>query len=812
MRILKFGGTSVGNADRIRGVFEIVKPLAQSKAKPWVVVSAMQGITNLLIDAGKIAARGEEKHCELFEKIATTHHDCLNNLFSGADAAERTISALLDELQAVLRGVSLVRELSARTLAYISSFGERLSAHLVAAYFCRQGIPAEYIDARTLIKTNDDFNKARVDFEQTNMLIQSFAHHRDALPIITGFIGATLTGDTTTLGRGGSDYTASIIGAAIKAEEIEIWTDVDGVLTADPRKVKKAFPIPHMTFEEAMELSHFGAKVIYPPTMQPALDANIPLRIKNTLNPSAEGTMISSSATENTFPITGISSIDNIALLRISGSGMIGVAGISMRLFGALARHHISVIFITQASSEHTICFAVDPNRAREAKRVLDAEFALEIEANLIGETLIEEGLSILSVVGENMRNTSGVSGKIFQAVGKNGINIVAIAQGSSELNISFVVSQNDETKALNAIHDEFFLSDRKALHVFLAGVGLIGGTLLRQIRDHAPRLARENHLEIKLCGVTNSSKSAFNSDGCPFEEAQKLIAASEDAADPAHFVRRMKALNLPNSIFIDCTASTQFIEFYPEMLRCGISIVTPNKKSLSSDQALYNEIKAAGRTRSNRMLYETCVGAGLPVISTLSDLIKSGDQVQSIQAVLSGTLSFLFNSYDGSMPFSEIVRLAKEKGFTEPDPRDDLSGLDVARKLLILARETGVSLELRDIEVENLVPEACRTAPSVEEFLNSLATQNEEFAARLHDAKRRAGKLCYIASLRDGKAKVALEVVDATHPFASLSGSDNIISFTTERYAERPLVVKGPGAGAEVTAAGVFADLIRIG
>jgi aspartokinase/homoserine dehydrogenase 1 len=629
--------------------------------------------------------------------------------------------------------------------------------------------------------------------------------------VITGFIGSTFNNETTTLGRGGSDYTASIFAAALHANEIEIWTDVDGVLTTDPKKVKKAFPLKSLTYEEAMELSHFGAKVIHPPTMHPALERKIPIRIKNTFNPAFEGTVINGKSLPNNFPIKGISAIDDIALIRLQGSGMVGVAGIAQRIFKALAAREINIIMITQASSEHTICFAVLPKFSNLAKKAIQEEFHYEIKEKLINDPIVECNLSIIAVVGENMRNTPGISGKVFQALGKNGINIIAIAQGSSELNISSVIGKENLAKALNALHDAFFLSIAKTVNLYIVGTGLIGGTLLSQIHQQEDFLAKEYLLNVKIIALANRGKMLIDKNGINPSEWKERLQSDGIKTNLNDFVEQMKNYNLPSSIFVDCTASEQVADKYLEILDSAISVVTPNKRANTRSYKYYEQLKNSALNHNVKFLYETNVGAGLPIISTIRDLVSSGDKVLKIEGVLSGTLSYLFTSYTKGKSFSEIVKQAKEKGFTEPDPREDLNGMDVARKLLILAREIGLKLELKNMKVESLIPKSALKTKSVDEFFIKLAEHDDEFEKKRKKAEANGKVLRYIARLENGKAEISLQEVGTDHPFYSLSGSDNIFAFTTKHYQERPIVIKGPGAGANVTSAGVFADIIRI-
>ncbi|MBP9770665.1 bifunctional aspartate kinase/homoserine dehydrogenase I [Candidatus Gracilibacteria bacterium] len=593
------------------------------------------------------------------------------------------------------------------------------------------------------------------------------------------------------------------------SQKIEIWTDTDGLMTANPRKVKKAFPIKEISYIEAMEMCHFGVKIIHQTVIQEAQRKNIPIVIKNKLNPDFPGTVISKKTNHN-FIIQGISSISDIALLRLQGSGMVGVPGVSKRLFGALSNEKINIILISQASSEHSICFAVEPNSAEQAKNAIESEFSEEIKNNQIDQVFIEKNLSIIAIVGENMRHTPGISAKLFSALGKNGINISAIAQGSSELNISTVISKSDENKALNAIHDAFFLSGTKTLNLFFFGCGQIGKTILKQISEQSEFLQNEKLLEMKISGLANSKKMILSEQGIDLGNWQNSLE-NGDPSNAESFTTKMIKLNLPNSVFIDCTSNEEITKLYEKILKESISIVTPNKKANSSDLKTYKKLKEAAKKSNIKFLYETNVGAGLPIINTLQDLLYSGDKIIKIEAVLSGTLSYIFNSFTGEKPFSEIVLEAQKKGYTEPDPRDDLNGLDVARKLLILSREIGLPLEMEDIEVENLVPEDCRQIPNLEDFFAKLSTHNSDYSEKLSKAKSEEKRLCYIAKIENNKASVKLETINKNHPFNSLSGSDNIVSFTSTRYLERPLVIKGPGAGAEVTAAGVFADVIRI-
>ena len=812
MKVLKFGGSSVGNPERIKNVIEIIKKSLDENKNIAVIFSAFQKVTDELLKMSQTAAEGDQVYQDLFKKLADRHISIAKEVLAvkSQSGILASLKLSLNELEDVLHGVYLVKEISPRIQDFILSFGERLSAFIISNAIKDRKIDCEFLDSRSLIKTDDTFGNAKVDLEATYKNIKNYFKTNKKLQIITGFIASTQNNETTTLGRGGSDYSASILGAALNVKEIEIWTDVDGVLTADPKKVKKAFPLKSMTYEEAMELSHFGAKVIHPPTMQPALEKKIPIRIKNTFNPAFEGTVINGKSNSHNFSIKGISSIDEIALLRIQGGGMVGVAGIAQRIFSALAGKRINIILITQASSEHSLCIAILPRFAALAKKAIQQELYYEIKEKLVNEPVIESNLSIIAVVGENMRKTPGISGRVFQALGRNGINIVAIAQGSSELNISAVINKENEAKALNALHDAFFLSIAKTVNLYLVGTGLIGGTLLKQLHHQTDFLAREYLLNVKIIGLANSRKMLIDQNSIEPSAWESKLFDDGAKTNLDNFIDEMKRLNLPNSIFIDCTASDKVVARYREILESSISIVTPNKKANSGSYEDYLQLKHAALKHNVRFLYETNVGAGLPIISTLKDLVSSGDKVLKIEGVLSGTLSYIFNSFNDGKTFSEIVKDAKEKGYTEPDPREDLKGTDVARKLLILARETGLTLELNDINVQNLVPAQARNVKSIEDFFKKLKEFDKEFEAKRKSAEAKGNALRYIAKLENGKAEISLQEVNKDHPFYALSGSDNILALNTTHYQVRPIVIKGPGAGADVTAAGVFADVIR--
>ena len=813
MKVLKFGGSSVANPDRINSVIEIVKPYLQRGEMNALVVSAFGGITDLLIQASTAALSGKDEFKTLLATIDQRHLDAVRGLIAmqRQSAIIAQVRVVINELEDVLHGTYLVRERTPRTLDFIMSFGERLSAYIISEAFRDKGIQAEFLDARKVVRTDSHFGNAKVDFATTDRQIQEHFKQHTSLQVITGFIGSSETGETTTLGRSGSDYTAAIFAGALQAESLEIWTDVDGMMTADPRKVKKAFTVPEMTYSEAMELSHFGAKVIFPATMQPVMSKSTPIWIKNTFNPSFAGTCIHEAANGKDHPIKGISSMAGVSLLSVEGSGLLGVVGTSKRLFGVLAAERINVILISQASSEHSICLAVESRYAGLAKKLIELEFQYEIKGGEMDEVSIEGDLSIIAIVGEGMKHNPGTSGRMFNSLGKNGINIHAIAQGSSELNISAVIREVDTSKALNVLHEAFFLSDRKILNLFIAGTGLIGSTLLKMMDRQKLKLMSDSAIEVNVVGMCNSRKMLFDVNGLtPGTAIDRVLKEGEPLQAPAFF-DKMRQLNLSNSIFVDCTSSEEVAGYYHDLLNANISIVTPNKKANSGNLERYQSLKTAAQKRGVKFLYETNVGAGLPIINTLNDLLLSGDRVIKIEAVLSGTLNYIFSSFAQGKSFSAIVEEARAKGYTEPDPRDDLNGMDVGRKILILARETGATLEIEQVQIENLVPKELQSVKSVDEFMKQLPKFDNHFEKLRAEAASKNEKLRYMAILDDTGARTVLKGVDAQHPFYSLSGSDNIILITTERYHDRPMVIRGPGAGAEVTAAGVFADIIRI-
>ena len=814
MKVLKFGGTSCGTVSSIQAVLEIIKGKQAQEKGVAAVFSAMSGVTNKLIEAGYKATEGDLTYLEIIQAIENRHFEVVRALIEVKSQSKvfANIRTIINELDDLLKGISLIKEISLRTCDLVVSFGERLSTTLIYEILKAQGVDCQFLDARKVVRTNANFGMAEVNFEVTNRQIQEYFSKTKSLQLITGFIGSTEKGETTTLGRGGSDYTGSIFGAALNAEEIEIWTDVDGMMTADPRKVKNAFTIPTVTYSEAMELTHFGAKVIYPPSLQPAFAKNIPIRVLNTFNTDFIGTVVNRSAEPSEYIITGISSIDNLALVNLQGSGMIGVAGVSAKLFTVLAKHKISVILISQASSEHSICFAIEPSASVEVKEILEKEFKAEIAIGDVEGIEIQENLSVIAVVGEGMKKHTGVSGKLFSVLGKNGINIIATAQGSSELNISVVIEKKDISKALNVIHDTFFFSQVKTLNLFLVGTGLIGKALLNQLQGQEGYLSKYKALKINLVGVMNSRKMLINSEGISMDSWFEDLDNTGKKSELWQFVAEAKRLNLPNSIFADCTANKEIHNEYLGLFEANISVVTPNKVANSGRYADYALLHQTALKKGVKFLYETNVGAGLPVINTLQGLIASGDKFERIEGVLSGTLSYIFNNFKAGIKFADIVREAKVKGYTEPDPREDLSGMDVARKILILGREIGLRLEPEDVTIEKLLPENCELAPTVDDFFKELEVSNTYFEDMVNQAEAKGEVLRFIATLENNKINIGVKSINKSHPFYMMDGADNVISFTTKRYHDRPLVIKGPGAGAEVTASGVFADIVAIG
>lgn len=803
MKVLKFGGTSVGSAVNIKKVHEIVSGQSTDVV---VVVSALGGITDKIVNAAKMAALGSDFYLDELEAIRQRHFDVVTELFEKPSGIMDEIGPLLQELEQVMMGVTLVNELTPKTMDRLLGMGERLSSLIISRYF-----GCELKDASGFILTDSQFGKATVDFSKTNAQIKSSFEQFHGVAIVPGFVAKNKAGEYTTLGRGGSDYTAAIIAAALDADSLEIWTDVDGFMTADPKVIRKAYTIPVLSYTEAMELSNFGAKVIYPPTILPVYKKGIPVHIKNTLRPEADGTLITQSAANGRErPIKGISSISRIALLTVQGIGMVGVAGISMRLFTALAKERINVILISQASSENTISIAIEEHSAEVAEEAIRKEFAQEIASDQINKVVVENNLSIVAIVGENMKHSTGIAGKLFTTIGRNGINVSAIAQGASEYNISWVVRNEDLRKTLNVVHESFFLSENVELNIFLIGVGLVGSHLLAQIARQHERLLNENHLNLKITGIANSRKMVFDRDGIEVANYKNLLSESEKISKVSEFISEMISMNMYNSVFVDCTASGEIARQYHRILDANVSVVTANKIAASSEYENYALLKKTAKQKGVKFLFETNVGAGLPIINTLNDLVNSGDKVLRIEAVLSGTLNFIFNTLSDKIPFSKAVRMAKEAGYSEPDPRIDLSGVDVVRKLLILARESGYRIDKDDVKINSFIPEHCFEG-STDDFWAKLPELDQSFESRRIELSGKGMKWRFVASFEEGNAEVGLQEIGQQHPFYDLEGSNNLIIYRTERYNEFPMLIKGYGAGADVTAAGVFADIIKV-
>jgi len=746
MIVLKFGGSSVKNAENILKVKDIIKKQFHKKTPYTVVVSALGGVTDSLIKMSTLASKGDDAYKAVLQEFKTRHLATAKELVSAKvyKQLEKDLVINHSTLEDLLKGIFLVREVSPRTMDYVLSFGERNSAFIISHALREHAIKSAYLDARNIIFTDKKFGKANVDFKETQKRITKYYKENSAeVQIVTGFISSDVGGLTTTLGRGGSDYTASILASCLKAKRLEIWTDVDGVLTTDPRKVSKAFTVPSLSYREAMELSHFGAKVIYPPTLLPALKRKIPILIRNTFNPKFEGTLIDHKVKPSIDKeITGLSSLNGISLMRLQGSGMVGMPGIAARLFSALADREINIILITQGSSEYAISFAVNSDDAKQAKAAIEQAFDREIEEGLINDVLIESHQSIIAIVSEQMRNQPGVAGKLFAALGKEGININAIAQGSSECNISFVVSEEEERKALNLIHDSFFLSGSIDINLYMIGVGLIGGTLISQLKQQAKRLKKEQNLDVKIIGLSNSRKMLISPQGIDMTQWEDHLDDARTKADPETFVEQMIADNLPNSIFIDCTANAAIPEYYQRVLENNISIVTPNKIATSSSYRNYKRLKDTAKKNHTAFLYETNVGAGLPVITTLENLVSSGDKITKLEAVLSGSISYIFNTFGSGKSFSEVVMDAKNLGLTEPDPRDDLSGLDVKRKITILAREAGHPVNMSGVKLKGILSKECLEAKTVSGFFKALKKMNPSFDEMSDKAAKKNKKL----------------------------------------------------------------------
>ena len=812
MKVLKFGGTSVGSSKNINSVINILENYGETDGIVCVV-SAVGGITDKLLLAGKQAQSKDRAFVDTFSGIKERHYTIIKELNpTNNKGILNYIDDRLSALYSLLEGIYLINELSPKTSDKLVSYGELLSSYIIAETMKNRGLSAERKNSHELIITNSNFTKAEVDYKITDKNIQDyFKSASQQITILPGFISKSKTGEQTTLGRGGSDFTAAIIAAALHVEQLEIWTDVSGMFTTNPKLVKQAYPIDKISYQEAMELSHFGAKVLYPPTVQPVLSLDIPIHIKNTLDPDAVGTIISNEDTKSLSPVKGISNISNIALLTLEGTGMVGIPGFSKRLFETLSQEKINVIMITQASSEHSICLGIDEKDAQAAKAAIDVVFENEIALGKIEPIIIENGLSIIALVGDNMKNHQGISGKMFSTLGRNNINIRAIAQGASEKNITAVIDEKDVKKALNTLHEQFFESKTKQLNVFITGVGNVGERLVEQIKQQNKYLKDHLKINIRVAGLSNSRTMIFDETGLNLKDWKTQLAKGEKASLQGFF-ENTKALNLRNSIFVDVTANKDIADLYAQYLRQSIAIVACNKIACSSDYNNYKELKRLSLKYNAPFLFETNVGAGLPVIDTLNNLIASGDKVNSIQAVLSGSLNFVFNNFNDKTKFYDVVKQAGAEGYTEPDPRIDLSGVDVARKILILARESGIEMNLEDIDNTSFLSASGLKSDTVEDFYNTLIADEAHYQSLYASSKANHCQLKYVAKLDNGKASVSLQEIPEGHPFYNLEGSDNIVMFYTQRYPKQPMIIKGAGAGADVTASGLFADIIRIG
>ena len=811
MKVLKFGGTSVGSPENIKNIIEIISQNDPNKVQ-IIVVSAFAKVTNLLLEAAQLASLKNSTYLSVLEDINSIHLNMINNLIPAEKSAEiiKKITDKLGELRQVLDSIVHINELSPKSEANIVSFGELLSSEIITEILHLNEINAVRKDSRELIITNSEYTNASVQFEETNRNINSFfSNNAHKVIVMPGFIASSAKSETTVLGRGGSDFTAAIIAAALDASVLEIWTDVSGMFTANPKMVSQAMPIEEISYEEAMELSHFGAKVIYPPTIHPVLKKQIPILIKNTLYPEEKGTLITKKS-ELSEPVKGITHIENVTLITLEGSGMVGIPGFSKRLFETLSSEKINVKLITQASSEHSICIGIDDGNAEKAKEAVDTEFEFEILRGRIDPLVVEKNLAIVAIVGDNMKSHQGISGKMFSTLGKNNVNIRAIAQGASEKNISAVIDTKDIKKALNSLHESFFKGNYKQLNLYITGVGNVGEKLIEQIVQQQQFLLENLKINLRVIGLSNSRKMIFNEDGIELQHWKNTLQNGESALLDG-FLKKATELNLRNSIFVDITANTDVANIYKYYLKNSIAVVACNKIACSSTYEKYKELKDLSLEYNAPFLFETNVGAGLPVIDTLNNLIASGDSITSIQAVLSGSLNFVFNNFTSETKFYDVVKQAQDEGYTEPDPKIDLSGVDVARKILILARESGLKLNLEDIENIPFLTENNLNSGSVDVFYKTLVEDANHFNALLASANKSNCQLKYVAELNDGKAKVGLREIPEGHPFYNLKGKDNIVMFYTKRYPEQPMIIKGAGAGADVTASGLFADIIKI-
>ena len=807
MKVLKFGGSSVGSVNSILSVKKIVEAVEEPVI---VVVSALGGITDKLINTSQMAADGNPAYEKEYRDILNRHIEMVYTVIPAGEARSLLldqVNELLSELKNIYQGIFLIRDLSPKTSATIVSYGERLSSIIVANLI--EG--AVWYDSRTFIKTEKKHSRHILDSDLTTQLVKATFNELPKVALVPGFISSDKnSGEITNLGRGGSDYTASIIAAALQAEVLEIWTDVDGFMTADPRVISSAYVINELSYVEAMELCNFGAKVVYPPTIYPACHNNIPILIKNTFNPNAPGTIIEQEIKEESKAIKGISSINDTALITVTGLGMVGVIGVNYRIFKALAKNGISVFMVSQASSENSTSIGVRNQDAELACEVLNEEFSKEIEMGEISPVCAEKNLATIAIVGENMKKTPGIAGKLFGTLGRNGISVIACAQGASETNISFVVEEKYLRKSLNVIHDSFFLSEYQVLNLFICGTGTVGDSLIKQLASQQEKLMKERGLKLNVVGIANGHQALFDRDGLDLSNYRALLDEKGAASSPQIIRDEVIGMNIFNSVFVDCTANADVASLYKDLLNNNVSVVAANKIAASSSYANYSELKRIARNRGVKYLFETNVGAGLPIIKTINDLLASGDKILKIEAVVSGTLNFIFNKISADVPFSETIRLAKEQGYSEPDPRIDLSGKDVIRKLVILAREAGYVLEQEDVEKHLFVPDEFFEG-SLDDFWKNIPSLDADFEARRQKLEAENKHWKFVAKLEDGKGSVSLQEVSRSHPFYGLEGSNNIVLLTTERYNEYPMMIQGYGAGASVTAAGVFADIISV-
>ena len=812
MKVLKFGGTSVANAEAITQLKSIVASLNSNDLV--VVVSALGGVTDKLEEALELASSKQSGYRKIFEALEQRHIDLARELYPPAKQGGilARLKSEFNLLETLLEGSFLIGEKTARLKDLVLGYGELLSSEIIAGFFENQGLNVQWANSRELILTNDQFGRARVKKARTYKRLQAFAEANiGKILLAPGFIASCERGDTTTLGRGGSDYTAALWAAALEVEELQIWTDVSGMYTSHPALVRQAKSIVQLSYEEAMELSHFGAKVLYPPTIWPVLEKGCPIRIKNTFAPKHPGTLIQAAENPDAKTVRGISHIQGISLLTLEGPDMVGIPGVSRRFFEALGTAEVNVVLITQASSEHSICAGILSSQMETAQIAIEKEFDREIETGRLKPLLIEHELAVVALVGDNLKSHQGVSGKMFSALGKNNVNIHAIAQGGSERNISAVIAEKDVKKALNTLHETFFEVQTRQLNLFILGVGNVGTRFLNQVQQQLPYLREHLRLQLRVIGLSNSRTMAFDEEGIELENWSKTLAAGEQAHIEG-FKERIQSLNMRNSILVDNTASAEVARQYPDFLSKNIAVVTCNKIACSSELDYYKQLKGLSQRYLTPFLFETNVGAGLPIIDTLRNLIISGDSVREIHAILSGSLNFVFNNFGEGDSFQAIVEEAKVQGFTEPDPRIDLSGVDVMRKILILARESGYPLEMENITSDSFLPQSSLDADSVEDFMTSLGQEEEHFQGLLKARPNEEHRLKYVASFQKGKASTGLQSIAPNHPFYELNGSDNIVLFYTDRYPEQPLIIKGAGAGAEVTASGIFADIIRIG